>query len=103
MFIPSLEYRRFVQRGRTAEEKRAKLTALALTWLKKRDCIFPKDTPIEVVVRDIEDSYERGLDILDPDLFPREDIIRFAEENGVAGDPMVIDFINRSRLGYVSH
>ena len=101
MFIAALEYRRFLQGRRTEDEKREKLTELAKTWLKKRDCIFDKSTPLEIVERDILDSYEKGLDILDPELFSREDLINFAQSYGVAGDPMVIQFIQKSRLSYV--
>lgn len=76
-----------------------KLMELADKWLKRKDCPFSKDTPKEVVAEDIEDSYNKGTDLLDPEMFWKEDLIAFAEENKITNDPMMKDFINRA---YVS-
>ena len=83
MIIPALEYRRFVQKPRTAKEKEAKLKSIA--------------SRTKVSVPEILTSYEKGDDILDPDLFPKEDIIEFAKEEKIENDPLVLAFIQRSR------
>ena len=103
MFIPALELSKFCQVPRTDAERREKAAELARVWLTKRDCIFPKTTPIEGVQEDIINTFLSGQDILDPDLFWKEDIIQFAEDNGVASDPQVKNIINQSRSRYVSH
>ena len=100
MFIAALEFRKFLQRSRSESEKQSKLNELAAKWLSRRDCIFPKSTPIEVVEKAIVDEYNTGGDILDPEFFSKEDIIRFAQENKITSDPMVKKFI---RLSYVSN
>ena len=99
MFIAALEFRKFLQRERSESERQSKLTELAVKWLSKRDCIYAKTTPIEIVEKAIVDSYTNGDDILDPQFFTKEDIIAFAEENGITSDPQVKKFI---RLSYVS-
>ena len=97
MYCAALEFGKFVQVERTETEKRAKLIEIALKWLSRRDCVFPRDTAPDVVVEDIVRSYRAGEDILDPALFWREDIEDFAKENGVTGDPMVREFISRAK------
>lgn len=93
MFIPPLEFRKYVQKPRNSDEKKQKLIELAERWLHRRDCPYPPTTPLSVVVADIQESYDKGLDILDPQFFTKEDIIAFAKENGLLSDPMVLAII----------
>ena len=82
MIIPALEYRRFLQRPRTPAERKAKLASLV---------VKAKVTEEQIIA-----SYERGDDILDPDIFPKEDIETFAKEERIEKDPMVLAFIERA-------
>ena len=82
MIIPALEYRRFLQKPRTPAERKAKLAALV---------IRTKLTEEQILA-----SYENGDDILDPDIFPKEDIETFAKEERIEKDPMVLAFIERA-------
>lgn len=92
MFVPALEYRKFVQRNRTDQEREKKLADLAFkVKVSKKD-----NRPATAIMREIMDSYLHGYDILDPEFFEKEDIISFAEQNGIQKDPQVIDFINRA-------
>lgn len=96
MFDPALEYRKYVQRDRSEEEKRQKLANLASkTRTAKKD-----DRPLTVIMRMIMDSYIHGNDILDPEFFEREDIVQFAKENGIQDDPQVREFIRRAQPRY---
>ena len=92
MFDPALEYRKFVQRARTEEQRKAKLTALAERWMARTG-----DCSVEEAIRRILYNYSVGYDILDPDFFDREDIQEFAERNGIERDPQVIAFIKRAQ------
>ena len=93
MFDPALEYRKFVQRARSDEEKQNKLASLAIkVRLMKKDI-----RPVQAIVSVILESYTHGDDILDPELFEREDIQSFAAENGIQDDPLVVEFINRAQ------
>ena len=93
MFDPALEYRKYVQRKHTDEEKRQKLANLASKVRTTK-----KDTrPLTAIMAVILESYTHGDDILDPELFEREDIVSFALENGIQDDPMVVEFINRAQ------
>ena len=83
MIIPALEYRRFMQRPRTVAERQHKLAKLAER---------AKTTQSGILA-----SYAKGDDILDPDIFTREDIIAFAKEERIENDPLVQEFIKRSR------
>ena len=96
MFIAALELRKFLQSERTVEERQMKLKELALAWLKRRDNPFPKGTPEGLVMKEIEEEYNNGIDILDPEFFSREDIIVFAREHKIEGDPMVKNYIRRA-------
>ena len=92
MFVPALEYRKFVQRNRTDQEREKKLADLAFkVKVSKKD-----NRPATAIMREIMDSYLHGYDILDPEFFEKEDIEAFAKENGIQKDPQVIDFINRA-------
>ena len=84
-----LEYRRFVQTFRTEKERRDKLVALAA----KVRCLDSAEDRMRAILS----AYARGDDILDPDLFERADIVRFAEENRIQNDPKVLEFINKAR------
>lgn len=93
MFDPALEYRKYVQRRHTDEEKRQKLANLASkVRTTKKD-----ERPLTAIMEVIMDAYRHGDDILDPEFFEREDIVYFAEENGIQDDPMVVEFINRAQ------
>ena len=65
MFIASLEYRKYIQRPRTPEEKNNKLISLALKAKK----LARSNEPYSVFVREIERAFNAGEDILDPDVF----------------------------------
>lgn len=93
MFIPALELRRYLQEERSESERDLKLVELATKWLSKRDCIYPKSTPLQAVIDDIVESYTKGLDILDPECFSKADLVEFAETYGLTKDPMVIKAI----------
>ena len=96
MFNPALEYRKFIQRERTDEEKRQKLATLAFkVRAAKKD-----ERPITAIIAVIMDAYIHGYDILDPEFFEREDIVAFAEENGIQNDPQVVEFVNRAQPRY---
>ena len=89
MFIAALEYRKYIQRQRTPEEKNSKLIALALKAKK----LAKSNDPYSVFVRDIERAFNAGEDILDPEIFPKEAIIQFAKENKIENDRKVKEFI----------
>ncbi len=93
MFIPSLEYRKYIQKPRTAEQKNKKLISLALR--AKR--IERSNKPYQEFVREIARAFNAGEDILSPDLFPREDIEAFAMENEITNDRMVTTFIDQAK------
>lgn len=89
MFNQVLEYRRFVQTFRSEAEKRDKLLALAAK--------IKGDDPITKRAEAILGAYLRGEDILDPELFDREDIVIFAKENQIQDDPQVVSFIEKAK------
>ena len=72
IFDPILEYRIYIQTPRTKEAIAKKLDTLA-----KRGRTTPKS-----ILR----GYAEGVDILDPELFDREDLIGFAEGFGLMND-----------------
>ena len=80
IFIPALAFRRYIQKKRSESQISKKLDSVARR---------ARTSPISVLK-----SYERGEDILDPSIFPREDIIEFAKTNNIINDPMVIAAIN---------
>ena len=88
MFDPALEYRKFVQRKHTIDEKQSKLTSLALQVRAKNP-----NKPLKDILNNIVDSYRKGDDILSYELFEREDIIEFATKNRILNDPQVQTFI----------
>lgn len=90
MFIPALEYRKYIQRPRTAEQKNQKLINLALRAKK----IEKSNRPYQEFVREIARAFYAGEDILSPEIFPREDIEEFAKENGILNDNTVQKFID---------
>lgn len=79
-YIPALALRRYLQKDRTEGQIQKKLSSIARRARRG----------VEEILR----SYERGEDILDPEIFPREDIIEFATTNKIINDPMVISAIN---------
>lgn len=89
MYSQVLEYRKFVQTFRDAKQRRSKLLALASK--------IKTDDPVMKRVEAILEAYRRGDDILDPDLFDREDIIAFAEKHGIQNDPQVVAFIEMAK------
>ena len=93
MFIASLEYRKYIQKPRTAEEKDKKLITLALKQKKLTKSVRPYQEIIHEIVRD----FKEGIDILDPEIFEREDIVEFAKENNILEDSMVQKFIERAK------
>jgi len=99
MFDPALEYRKFVQRKRTIDEKQAKLTELALRVRAKEP-----ERSLREVLNAIVTSYQKGEDILSYELFEREDIEAFAKKNKIQNDPQVRTFIElaqpRAAWGY---
>ena len=92
MFIPSLEYRKYNQQQRTEAERQRFLTDLAF----KAKAVSKDPRGWREIAAEIVADYEAGVDILDPELFEREDIVAFAEANGVSGDPLVRRFIELS-------
>ena len=93
MFIASLEYRKFVQQPRTSDEKTKKLTDLAF----KEKARTKSNLSYQEIMKTILEDYRVGVDILDPDVFPREDIAEFAKENKITNDPLVIEFIKKAK------
>ena len=93
MFIAALEYRKFVQRTRTADERNKKLTALAL----REKSVNESELSEKQIIQGILNDYRNGVDILDPDLFSASDIEEFATQNRITKDPMVIRFIELAR------
>ena len=92
MFIPSLEYRKFMQKRRTETEQERFITDLAF----KAKAASKDPRGWREIAAEILDDYEAGVDILDPEFFEREDIVEFAAKNGVADDPLVKRFIELS-------
>lgn len=92
MFIAALEYRKYIQRPRTAQEKDQKLIKLAL----KEKKLTKSNRPYQEIIRDIAGAFNTGEDILDPDIFPKEAIEEFAKEHGIENDRMVRQFIDRA-------
>lgn len=87
-FDPSLEYRKFNQVARTPEQKMKKLAQLAKRVRKHPEltiCFLPTRDIIAAIL----DGYHKGEDLLDPELFDKEDIIEFATSNGLMDDPQV--------------
>ena len=82
-----LAYRRFVQGFRSERDRQNKLLELAGRMTG----------PIEENARAIYEAYCRGDDILDPDLFDREDILAFARKNGLLGDQQVLAAIEQAK------
>lgn len=93
MFIAALEYRKYVQKPRTAIEKNKKLTDLAI----KEKAVSKSALSCEELIDIILNDYRNGVDILDPDVFPKEDIESFAVENKIDRDPLVIKFIESAK------
>lgn len=92
MFIPALEYRKYIQRPRSAEEKNKKLINLALKTKK----VTRSNLPYQDIVREIARAFNAGEDILNPEIFPKEAIAQFAKENKIENDPMVEKFIEKA-------
>ena len=93
MFNPALEYRKYIQKPRTPQEKDQKLIRLALK--EKKVCKL--NVPYQEIVREIARSFNAGEDILDPSIFSRESIIEFAKEHEIENDRMVREFIDRAQ------
>ena len=93
MFIAALEYRKYIQKKRTPEQKENKLIKLAL----KEKKLAKSNHPYQEFAREIARAFNAGEDILDPELFPREAIIEYARENGIENDRMVKEFIERAK------
>ena len=93
MFIAALEYRKYIQRPRTADQKNKKLISLALREKKATH----SNLPYQDIVREIARAYNAGEDILDPEIFPKEAIIEFAKENKIEEDRMVKMFIEKAQ------
>ena len=93
MFIAALEYRKYVQRPRSADEKAKKLTSLAL----KEKKINESELSFQPIMQQIMSDYRRGVDILDPDWFTKADLEEFAEKNKITHAPLVIEFIDRAK------
>ena len=92
MFIAALEYRKYIQKPRTAEQKDKKLINLALR--EKRET--RSNLPYQEIVREIARAYNAGEDILDPEIFSKEAIIEFAKENKIENDRTVLRFIDQA-------
>lgn len=80
MFRLVLEYRRFVQSVRSERERQSKLLELAG---RLKGSLAENAEAIRA-------AYLAGEDILDPDLFEREDIVSFAKKHGILHDPQVV-------------
>ena len=93
MFIPALEYRKYIQKPRTAEQKDKKLIALALRERKETG----SKLSYQDIVREIARAFNAGEDILDPEIFPKEAIIEFAKENKIENDRTVQRFIEQAQ------
>lgn len=93
MFNPALEYRKYIQKPRTATEKDQKLIKLALRFKELTKSVRPYQEIIYEIARD----FKAGNDLLDPEIFEREDIEAFAKENKISNDPMVLQFIERAK------
>lgn len=93
MFIPALEYRKYIQRPRTADEKNKKLISLAL----KEKKLSRSDAPYQEFVNEIARAFHAGEDILDPEIFSKEAIAEFARQNKIENDRMVQEFINQAQ------
>lgn len=89
MFIAALEYRKYLQKARSGDEKQTKLIALAL----KEKKLSRSNAPYQFFVKEIVRAFNAGEDILDPEIFPREEIVRFARENKIENDQKVQEFI----------
>ena len=89
-FDPTLEYRRFVQMPRTEEQKATKLDGLAQRVRKHPELTISVIPTDQGIIAAILEDYNRGGDILDPELFDREDIAEFALEYGIQDDPQVL-------------
>ena len=92
MFIAALEYRKYVQKPRTNQEKDQKLIKLALREKKATH----SNLPYQDIVREIARAFNAGEDILDPAIFPKESIIEFAKENKIENDRTVQKFIEQA-------
>ena len=93
MFNPALEYRKYIQKPRTAEEKDKKLIKLAL----KFKALTKSCRPYQEIIYGIERDFKAGNDLLDPEIFEREDLVAFAEENKIINDPIMLRFIERAK------
>lgn len=93
MFIAALEYRKYVQRPRTNDEKNKKLISLALREKK----LSRSKAPYQEFAKEIARAFNVGEDILDPEIFPREAIIEFARENKIENDRKVQEFIEKAQ------
>lgn len=93
MFIPALEYRKYVQKPRTADEKNKKLINLAL----KEKKVSRSNLPYQDIVREIARAFHAGEDILDPEIFSKEAILEFAKENSIENDRTVQQFIEKAK------
>ena len=89
MFIPSLEYRKYNQQQRTEAERQRFLTDLAF----KAKAVSKDPRGWREIAAEIVADYEAGVDILDPELFEREDIVAFAEANGLIFVPIDSDWL----------
>lgn len=92
MFTPALEYRKYIQKPRTPQEKDQKLIRLAL----KEKKVTRSNRPYQEIVREIARAFHAGEDLLDPEIFSKESIIEFAKENEIENDRMVRQFIDRA-------
>jgi hypothetical protein len=89
-FDPALELRRFLQVPRTEGQKTKKLAELALRVRKHPELTISVIPTDQGIIAAILEDYNRGGDILDPELFDREDIAEFALEYGIQNDPQVL-------------
>ena len=93
MFDPALEYRKYIQKPRTASEKDSKLIALALKFKARSK----SNRPYQEFIHEIARDFKAGTDILSPDIFPKEDIIEWAKENKVENDSTVLKFVEMAQ------
>lgn len=93
MFDAALEYRRFLQKERSLQEKEAKLAALAAKSLQKTKSKLSLQEEKDEIYR----RYQSGDDLLDPAIFERESIEEFALKFKIQNDPQVVQFISMAK------
>lgn len=80
---PVLEYRRYIQKQRSADDKRLKLKDLSSAW---------GTTPASILY-----EFLRGDDLPDPYICDREAIEKFAKKYHVENDPQVVALLTIAR------